>query len=75
MNYEKFEELLNRAKLTKKEFAELVDMNYVSITNWNKSKIPFWVESWLQNYIKAKISDDIIEAVKPFVREVKSNEL
>lgn len=70
MNYEKFEELLNRAKLTKKEFAELVDMNYVSITNWNKSKIPFWVESWLQNYIKAKISDDIIEAVKPFVREV-----
>ena len=67
MNYEKFEELLNRAKLTKKEFAELVDMNYVSITNWNKSKIPFWVESWLQNYIKAKISDDIIKAVKPFV--------
>lgn len=67
MNYEEFEELLNKAKLTKKEFSELVDMNYVSITNWNKSKIPFWVESWLQNYIKAKVSDDIIDAVRPFV--------
>ena len=68
MNYEEFEELLKKANLSKKEFSELVEMNYVSITNWNKSKIPPWVESWLQNYIKAKISDDIIEAVKPFVK-------
>ena len=69
MNYEIFEELLKEANLTKKEFAELVDMNYTSITNWNKSeKIPFWVKSWLENYIKAKVSDKVIDAVKPFVK-------
>ncbi|MGJ0493296.1 helix-turn-helix domain-containing protein [Aliarcobacter cryaerophilus] len=69
MNYEIFEELLKEANLTKKEFAELVDMNYTSVTNWNKSeKIPSWVKSWLENYKKAKVSDKVIDAVKPFVK-------
>ena len=69
MNYELFEELLEQAKLSKKEFAKLVDMNYNSITNWNRNEnIPSWVKSWLENYIKAKVSDEVIEAVKPFVK-------
>lgn len=70
LNYESFEELLKRAQLTKKEFAELVDMNYTSITNWSKTgKIPYWVKSWLENYNKAKFADNIIEAIKPFVEK------
>ena len=69
MNYREFEELLHKSKLTKKEFSTLVDMNYVSITNWNKSqKIPNWVKSWLDNYIKAKNMDKIVNAVKPYIR-------
>jgi DNA-binding transcriptional regulator YiaG len=69
MNYKKFEELLEQAKINKKEFADMVDMNYVSITNWNKSqKIPNWVESWLKNYIKAKDMDKVVEAVKPHIK-------
>lgn len=59
MDYEEFEELLKKADISKKEFASYVDMNYVSITNWNKNKIPPWVKSWLENYIKAKSYNDV----------------
>jgi len=53
MNNEAFETLLKRAGLSKKEFATLVEMNYNSVTNWNKSdKIPQWVNSWLNLYIE-----------------------
>lgn len=69
MDYEEFEELLKKADISKKEFASYVDMNYVSITNWNKNKIPPWVKSWLENYIKAKNMDKVVEAVKPYVGE------
>ena len=53
MNNQAFEELLKSAGLSKKEFARLVEMNYNSVTNWNKSdKIPQWVGSWLNLYIE-----------------------
>lgn len=53
MNNQAFEELLTRAGLSKKDFAALVEMNYNSVTNWNKSdKIPQWVNSWLTLYIE-----------------------
>jgi len=74
MNYEEFEKLLNKVNLTKKDFAELVNMNYGSITNWsNSNKIPFWVKSWLEYYNKSKIADDIIKAVEPFVYKKLEN--
>ena len=53
MNYEIFEVLLKQANINKKEFANLVEMNYTSITNWkNTDNVPKWVKSWLQNYIE-----------------------
>ena len=53
MNNQAFEELLKGAGLSKKDFAALVEMNYNSVTNWNKSdKIPQWVNSWLTLYIE-----------------------
>ena len=69
MTYKEFEDLLANANIDKKEFASLVDMNYVSITNWkNSQKIPNWVQSWLENYIKAKDMDKVVEAVKPHIK-------
>lgn len=68
MEKEEFNKLLKQANLTKKEFSEQVDMTYGAVNNWGTSQaFPRWVESWLQNYIKAKVSDDIIDAVRPFV--------
>jgi len=53
MNNQAFEELLQVAGLSKKEFANRVDMNSNSVTNWNKSdKVPQWVGSWLNLYIE-----------------------
>lgn len=76
MNYEEFEEKLENAKINKKIFSELTALPYQTVMNWKRNdNIPVWVESWLQNYIKAKISDDIIEAVKPFVREIGQTDL
>ena len=69
MNNEDFEELLKNANLNKKEFATLVEMNYTSVTNWaGNNNVPKWVKSWLENYIKAKEMDKVVEAVKPFVK-------
>ena len=65
MNYQDFEKLLEKSKLSKKEFASLVDMNYVSITNWNTSnKIPPWVKSWLENYIEKKKHERLTQALR-----------
>lgn len=36
--------------------------------NWNNiNTVPKWVKSWIENYKKAKVSDTIIETVKPFI--------
>jgi len=68
MNYEIFETLLKQAKINKKEFANLVEMNYTSITNWkNTDNIPKWVKSWLENYIKAKDIDKMAETMRPYI--------
>lgn len=65
MDYKDFELLLEKANLNKKEFANLVDMNYVSITNWNKSqKIPNWVKSWLENYIEKKKHEKLVQTLR-----------
>lgn len=70
MEKEEFNKLLTEAGLTKKEFASIIGIGQGSLNNWGSTQnIPYWVESWLENYIKAKVSDTIINAVKPFVGE------
>ena len=68
MNNEIFEELLKSAKLSKKDFSALVEMNYNSVTNWNKSnKIPQWVKSWLELYIDNKECKELKQVLKDTV--------
>lgn len=68
MKNEVFEELLKQAKINKKEFANLVEMNYTSVTNWaSNDNVPRWVRSWLKNYIKAKKLDEVADAVAPIL--------
>jgi transcriptional regulator with XRE-family HTH domain len=69
MTKEKLKILLKQAGLTKKELSEILGITQGSINCWGTTQnIPYWVESWLENYIKAKVSDKVIEAVKPFVK-------
>jgi len=72
MDYQSFKNTLKKCNLTIKEFANMCGLNEKSISaNWKKAdEVPKWVETWLDNYIKAKIIDDIKEKVCP----VKDND-
>ncbi len=68
MNNKLFEQLLMDAELSKKNFANLVTMNYNSVTNWNKSdRIPNWVESWLNLYKENKDLTKLKQIIKETV--------
>lgn len=68
MNIKEFEKKLKECGLNKKEFAENVGMPYQTMMNWNKTdETPYWVEPFLENYIKAKNFDTVVDTVEPFV--------
>ena len=68
MNNQAFEKLLKLSELSKKDFAKLVEMNYNSVTNWNKSdKIPQWVNSWLNLYIENAKCKELKQLLKETV--------
>ncbi len=51
MNKLEFTEFLKNINLSKREFAELSNISYNTVNNWNDENrpIPPWVESWLDN--------------------------
>lgn len=63
MDSNEFETALKSVGLSKKEFAELVGMNYNSVVNWNKGDVPAWVPSWIENYAKSKAYDRVRDEV------------
>lgn len=55
MNQRELKVLLAQADLSKKEFAQMVGINQQSVNNWGSNKnIPYWVKSYLLNYIELK---------------------
>lgn len=70
MNKQEFTDFLKNIDLSKKDFAELSNISYNTVNNWNDTNkpVPPWVKSWLDNYIKAKDMDNIVEAVKPYIK-------
>ena len=66
---QEFDNLLNELNLDRKMFAELTHVSYNTVTNWNDDKkpIPSWVPSWLDNYKKAKVLDDIAKEISPYI--------
>lgn len=71
MEKEEFNKLLKEADLSQKELSNILKTSNQAINNWgsNDREIPYWVKSWLENYIKAKVSDKIINVVKPFIND------
>ncbi len=63
----RFKELLKKADLSKKEFCTIIGLNYNTVNTWGSGNIniPLWVETWLNNYIKAKnyegVKDKVLE--------------
>lgn len=63
MDREEFEKKLKECDLNKKKFANKTGIAYQTIINWGSTKVPSWVESWLQNYIKSKFYEEIKDKV------------
>ena len=65
MDKEKFNSLLSKANLSKKDLANQIGMSYGAVNNWgSNSEFPRWVESWLENYISKKKYDHIKNIIK-----------
>jgi len=67
MNYQEFKNKLKECKLTIKEFANLTGFNNTTIsTTWkSKNSVPKWAVTWLENYQKAQIVEDIKNKICP----------
>lgn len=65
MNKDIFVKLLKEAGLSKKELASILNISYSTVTNWGSSKrYPYWMKTWLINYIKAKRYDQLKEIIE-----------
>ena len=67
MTYDEFKKTLKKCDLTIKKFANMCGLHFTTIsTTWkSKNEVPKWAETWLEDYQKAKIIDDIKEKVCP----------
>jgi len=70
MKKQEFDKILKNINLTRQQFADLTNLSYGAVSNWNDEKkpVPGWVESWLQNYIKAKDIEKVAETMKPYIK-------
>lgn len=60
MNRDEFKTLLSKAKINKKELSELLNLPYGTVNNWGTSNpYPEWLNSWFENFIKAKSYEEI----------------
>jgi len=69
MNKKIFTLTLKNMNLSKKEFAELANISYNTVNNWNDDNrpIPSWVESWLKLYIDHTEYTDLKKLLKETV--------
>lgn len=69
MNNIEFEQKLEQLGLSKKDFTTIIGMPYQTLMNWKqKNETPAWVKSWLDNYAKAKILENIADSIKPYLK-------
>jgi DNA-binding transcriptional regulator YiaG len=72
MNKEEYNQTLKDIGLSKKELANILGVAEQTVNNWGSTnKVPYWIKSWLQNYIKAKDFDTIVDTVKPYFESDK----
>ena len=66
MKTEDFENNIKTLGVSRKEFAAMSGMSYNTVVNWHDEKkpIPGWVESWLDNYRKAKAAKIAADAMR-----------
>ena len=66
MTRDNFNDLLNQAEISKKEFCQKVGLQYNAVNQWgsNGRGVPVWVESWLKNYIRLQAFEKLRQIIK-----------
>ena len=66
MEKQKFNDLLKKSGLSKKEFGEMLGTSGPTISNWGNEdrEIPYWVESWFKLYFENEKYKKIKEVIK-----------
>ena len=65
MTKEKLKELLREAALNKKQLSEILGIAQQTVNCWGTTQnVPYWVESWLENYIEKKKFDNMKRVLK-----------
>jgi len=60
MKYTEFDKKCQELGISKRKFAEMTGKSYSAVTNWSQAaELPAWVDSWLENYRKARLLDEI----------------
>ena len=68
MTKENLTEALKNLGISKKEFAEICNVSYMTINNWNDENrpIPAWVEPFLFYYEKGKTLDELLDIIEKY---------
>lgn len=65
MEKERLNRLFESSGLSKKEFAKILNINVQTVYVWESTQAaPYWIWSWLENYAKARMFDQIMELGK-----------
>ena len=65
MEKERLNRLFEASGLSKKEFARILNINVQTVYVWESTQAaPYWIWSWLENYAKARMFDQIMELGK-----------
>ena len=61
MQKERLNHLFEAAGISKKEFAQLLNINVQTVYVWESTQAaPYWIWSWLENYAKARMFDKVM---------------
>lgn len=65
MNKDEFDSALKKAGLSKKAFADILGTDKQTVYNWGNGVqgVPYWVPSWIENYLKREAFDTIAQRV------------
>lgn len=65
MEKERLNRLFEASGLSKKEFAQMLNINVQTVYIWESTQAaPYWIWSWLENYSKASMFDKMMELGK-----------
>lgn len=69
MDRQQFNEMLEKAELSKEEFSNRVGLQYRSVNNWGTGaqNVPHWVESWLELYFE----NNQCKKIKTMIKQIK----